>query len=249
MAAVDQIQDAGEDADADEHNGRPVKRVGVEAAGLGPEAKEDGEGAVGEGGAVDGHAVAAQAPIAGRQRVRVRDAAPQHDADADNVRRGQRDDSQRQQRVKGRRATEDDEIKRDGDDHGYPHGVGGDLEPRVHLSVVSTRRIATGRLRLTLPIHLENGRPLSRAKANVWRAVEALEEMLLRMTMNSRMPVSAPTALLETHCWKTYRNGKPVGSLMASWRSGMAKMYETMRMKPMTNICWRTCPRTWSAAP
>ena len=55
----------------------------------------------------------------------------------------------------------------------------------------------------TYEIHLENGRPLSRAKAKVWRAVEALKETLLAMTRMRTRIVRALTPAVGTALRKT----------------------------------------------
>jgi len=49
----------------------------------------------------------------------------------------------------------------------------------------------------TCEIHLENGRPLSRANAKVWRAVEAFHEMFAAMTIMRTIIVSAVTPWLD----------------------------------------------------
>lgn len=55
-----------------------------------------------------------------------------------------------------------------------------------------------GTSRRTWLSHLLNGKPLSRAKANVWRAVDALNEMLAAMIrMRTRM-VNALTPVVLT---------------------------------------------------
>lgn len=63
----------------------------------------------------------------------------------------------------------------------------------------------TGILRrgCTCAIHLANGRPLSRAKANVWREVEALKKMLLKITGMRIMAVRPLTPGVETALRKT----------------------------------------------
>ena len=75
----------------------------------------------------------------------------------------------------------------------------------------------------TCDIQLAKGRPLSRAKANVWRDVDALNETFDAMTRINTMIVSALTPPVDTVFWNTYMNGKPDGSSRASLTEGMAK--------------------------
>lgn len=78
---------------------------------------------------------------------------------------------------------------------------------------------------------LEKGRPLSRAKEKVWRDAEALKEMLLAITRRRTTPASPRTPLVESAPWKTYMNGKPVGSFRASSTEVRAKRYVTMKTR------------------
>lgn len=75
----------------------------------------------------------------------------------------------------------------------------------------------------TWDIQLEKGRPLSRAKANVWRDVDALKETFDAMTRINTMIVNALTPPVDTVFWNTYMKGKPDGSSRASLTEGMAK--------------------------
>src|SRR2546423_840614 len=70
-----------------------------------------------------------------------------------------------------------------------------------HVSVTALAGMCS--VGCTRPIQSANGRPRSRAKANVWRDVDALKEMLLAMTSTRSMMVSALTPLVETAFWKT----------------------------------------------
>lgn len=75
----------------------------------------------------------------------------------------------------------------------------------------------------TWDIQRAKGRPLSRAKANVWRDVDALNETFDAMTRINTMIVMALTPPVDTVFWNTYMKGKPDGSSMASSTEGMAK--------------------------
>ena len=75
----------------------------------------------------------------------------------------------------------------------------------------------------TCDIQPAKGRPLSRAKAKVWREVDALKETFDAMTRIRTMIVRALTPPVDTVFWNTYIKGKPEGSLMASSTEGMAK--------------------------
>lgn len=75
----------------------------------------------------------------------------------------------------------------------------------------------------TWEIQRAKGRPLSRAKANVCREVDALKETFDAMTRIRTMMVRALTPPVDTVFWNTYMKGKPDGSLVASSTEGMAK--------------------------
>lgn len=75
----------------------------------------------------------------------------------------------------------------------------------------------------TWDIQRANGRPLSRAKANVWRDVDALKETFDAMTRINTMIVMALTPPVDTVFWNTYMKGKPDASSRASSTEGMAK--------------------------
>lgn len=88
----------------------------------------------------------------------------------------------------------------------------------------------------TWHIQLAKGRPLSRAKANVWRDVDALKETFDAMTRINTMTVSALTPPVDTACWNTYMKGKPDGSSRAVSTEGMAKRKvtkNTSAIKPL----------------
>lgn len=57
---------------------------------------------------------------------------------------------------------------------------------------------------LTVPSHLENGRPSSRAKANIWRELEAKALMVI-MTRRTRTTLTKPVVppTLSVAFWKT----------------------------------------------
>ncbi len=55
----------------------------------------------------------------------------------------------------------------------------------------------------TCPIHRENGRPLSRANAKVWRAVKAFQEMVATVMRIMMMLVSPLTPAVLTAWRKT----------------------------------------------
>lgn len=67
----------------------------------------------------------------------------------------------------------------------------------------------------------ENGRPSSRAKAKVWREVEALASIDPVIIMPSMRTRSGMYPYLELF-WNTYRNGDPPTTDCAALMSGMA---------------------------
>lgn len=75
----------------------------------------------------------------------------------------------------------------------------------------------------TWDIQRAKGRPLSRAKAKVWRDVDALKETFDATTRINTMIVRALTPPVDTVFWNTYMKGKPDGSSRASSTEGMAK--------------------------
>src|ERR1700735_1947196 len=88
---------------------------------------------------------------------------------------------------------------------------------QVRMQVSATAFAGMCMVGCTLPIHWAKGKPLSRAKAKVWREVEALKEMFDAMTRIRTMMVRALTPPVETACRETEMKGKPDGSWMASW--------------------------------
>lgn len=73
------------------------------------------------------------------------------------------------------------------------------IRERAQLKRQDRAMAFTGMCRFgsTLLMKRENGRPLSRAKANVWREVEALKRMLLKMTGRRIIEVSPFTPAIE----------------------------------------------------
>lgn len=70
-----------------------------------------------------------------------------------------------------------------------------------------TRQQAADRMihrALTVPSHFENGRPSSRAKANIWRELEARALMVI-MTSKTRTTLTKPVVppTLSVAFWKT----------------------------------------------
>jgi hypothetical protein len=72
-------------------------------------------------------------------------------------------------------------------------GVRVDLEKSSNVSRLWTRHPEEA---LTVPNHLEKGKPSSRAKANIWRELEAKALMVImtsRISMTLTKPVVPPT--------------------------------------------------------
>jgi hypothetical protein len=76
-----------------------------------------------------------------------------------------------------------------------------DLKSRPFISRMRKRQLARA---LTVPSHLEKGRPSSRAKANIWRELEAKALMVI-MTSKTRTTLTKPVVppTLSVAFWKT----------------------------------------------
>jgi hypothetical protein len=76
-----------------------------------------------------------------------------------------------------------------------------DLVKRSTVSRLWTRH---SKKALTVPSHLEKGKPSSRAKANIWRELEARALMVI-MTSRIKMTLTNPVVppMLSVAFWKT----------------------------------------------
>jgi hypothetical protein len=79
------------------------------------------------------------------------------------------------------------------------------IKERRQLMTHDNMIALTGIMRLgsIFEIHFENGRPLSRAKAHVWREVDALNMILLNITGNMMIAVKPFTPAVDVICLNT----------------------------------------------
>jgi hypothetical protein len=113
----------------------------------------------------------------------------------------------RQHRIKRDGAANIDQRDDTDEDSRGDDSVGWHVEAWVNLErwqVVSKVRALQSERSLTVPSHLEKGRPSSRAKANIWRELEAKALMVImtsRIKTTLTKPVVPPT--LSVAFWKT----------------------------------------------
>lgn len=128
----------------------------------------------------------------------------QHASYRYHIRGHQGNSRKRQHSIERRSAANVDEGDDDREDHSEDDGVERDVPSRMNL-LNSQRQIKHFILsRLTAPSQEENGRPLSRANANVCREVDAIALMVIMMRRNkitTVMPVVPPR--LPVACLKT----------------------------------------------